>query len=84
MKRKKAEKERKIKVTGIVIPADWDSNGKAIAFAVSTFNEKEYLVRYIDDKRDLEHFLGKKVFVEGTLFQSESLKVIYIQTIGLV
>lgn len=84
MKKKKPERDRSIKVSGIVVPADWDSNGQVIAYAISTFNEKEYLIRHIDDRSDLEQFLGKKVCIDGALIQSESQKTIRIKMIGMM
>ena len=84
MKRTRAEKSRNIKVSGIIIPADWDSNGKVKAFAISTFNEKEYIIKYKDDGGMLEGFLGKKARVEGVLIPSETLKTIQIKMISVL
>lgn len=84
MKKTKAGKKRSIRVSGIIIPADWDSKGKVKAYAISTFNEKEYLVKYINKGEDLECFLGKKVSVEGVLIQSATQKTIEIKAISMI
>ncbi len=33
-----------ITVLGIVVPVDWDREGRALSFAVSTYEEQEYLI----------------------------------------
>ena len=84
MKKAKYEKQRQIDVSGIIIPADWDSNGKVKAYAISTFNEKEYVVKNMDEGEDLECFLGKKANIKGELIQSETLQIIRIKSISVI
>lgn len=33
-----------ITVLGIVVPVDWDREGRVLSFAVSTYEEKEFLI----------------------------------------
>lgn len=61
------EKET-ITTVGVVIPVEWEDNGRPIAFAISSYEEKEYLI-------DLRTRMGKelaaiekqKIRVTGTL-----------------
>ncbi len=49
-----ASKIETITTVGIVIPVDWEENGKPIAYALSSYEEKEYLI-------DIRTELGKKL-----------------------
>ena len=62
------DKEKAITTIGIVIPVEWEENGKPIAYALSSYDEKEYL---IDEKSDIGKKLSTvekiKLRVTGTL-----------------
>jgi hypothetical protein len=47
------EKET-ITTVGVVIPVEWEENGRPVAFAISSYEEKEYLI-------DLRTKMGKKL-----------------------
>lgn len=57
-----------ITTVGVVIPVEWEDNGRPVAFAISSYEEKEYLI-------DLRTRVGKelagiekqKIRVTGTL-----------------
>ena len=68
MKRRKT-KERTI--SGIIIPGEWDENGKVIGIAIETTDEEKYLV-YQDNKgKELLEFIQYKVEATGTLRADE-------------
>ena len=47
-------KKESITAIGVVIPVEWDQNGKPSAYAFSTYEENEYLI-------DTETGLGKEI-----------------------
>jgi len=47
------EKET-ITTVGVVIPVEWEENGRPVAFAIASYEEKEYLI-------DLRIKMGKKL-----------------------
>ncbi len=61
-------KKDTITTTGVVIPVAWEESGKPVSFALSSYEEKEYLI-------DMRTKLGKqlstmekqKIRVTGTL-----------------
>ena len=57
-----------IETIGIVIPVDWDDNGNPKAFAISTYDEEEFLINdeTLIGKR-LTVFSQQKVKLTGTL-----------------
>lgn len=67
MKKNNRENET-ITTVGVVIPVEWEENGKAVAHALSSYEEKEYL---IDIRTDLGKELAavekQKIRVTGTL-----------------
>jgi len=68
MKRKKT-KERTIH--GIIIPGEWDENGKVIGIVIETTDEEKYLV-YQDNKgKELLEFIQHKVETTGTVRADE-------------
>jgi hypothetical protein len=52
--KKKRVKDKNLSVTlrGVVIPVDWDSEGKVTATAISTHHEEEYLI--VDETNFIE------------------------------
>jgi len=63
MKRKKTNERT---ITGIIIPGEWDENGKVIGLAIETTDEEKYFV-YKDNKgKELQEFIQYKVEATGT------------------
>jgi 5S rRNA maturation endonuclease (ribonuclease M5) len=57
-----------ITATGIVVPADWDENGKVIAVAISTHEEEEYLIDDRDKKgKELREMMRQEVEITGVI-----------------
>ena len=72
-----------IRLLGIIIPSDWDLDGKATAYTLSTFDEKEYRLRHEDNREpDIEHFAGEKVIIKGILQQDRGYPLLYVETIA--
>ena len=66
MKRKKT-KERTIH--GIIIPGEWDENGKIIGIAIETTDEEKYVIYQNNRVKELFEFIhhNHKVEVTGTV-----------------
>ena len=53
---------------GVVIPVAWDNNGNPMAFALSTYEEKEYLINDETELgKELMRMKKQKIRVTGTL-----------------
>jgi hypothetical protein len=63
---------------GIVIPVDWDEEGTATAFAISTFDEKEYRLDCQMDRADLLALVHKEVNIRGTIRDENGEKVLAV------
>ena len=57
----------KILIRGLVIPAEWDKDGKVVAVSIATFNEAKYFVSDNPAGKELLNFLENEVAVVGTL-----------------
>ena len=68
MKRKKT-KERTI--SGIIIPGDWDENGKVIGIVIETIDEEKYIVYQNNKGKELLEFIQHKVEATGTMRADE-------------
>lgn len=61
------KKSRKPTISGIVIPAQWDANGKVITVTIHTNDEKVLLVEHTKIGNDLLNLLHKEVEVTGKI-----------------
>jgi hypothetical protein len=65
-KKDNISKERISVIEGIIIPVRWDNNGNAIAVALATSQEKEFLINMKNAKgKKILEFLQKKVRIHG-------------------
>lgn len=55
-----------ITIHGLVVPAEWDDNGRPKALSIATFDEEEYVVDKEAGDRLLDA-LGKEVLMRGIL-----------------
>jgi hypothetical protein len=62
-----------ITVHGLVVPKEWDDNGKPLTLSVATFTEEEYEIDKDASGRLLE-FLGKEVVLRGNMEESGKTK----------
>ena len=57
-----------ITTVGIVIPVEWEADGRPIAFALASYEEEEYLINLRTRMgRDLASVEKQKIRVTGTL-----------------
>jgi hypothetical protein len=71
--------EKLITIRGIVIPADWDEKGKAVAAAISTHEEEEYLIDKNYKGEELLHYIQEEVEVSGIAKENQDNKTITVQ-----
>ncbi len=65
-------------ISGIIIPADWDSDGKALKIAIVTFNEDTVIVADNACCRNLMNFIRQTVTVSGKLTIIDTVKKIMV------
>ena len=63
---KKKEVKRPI-ITGIILPSQWDNQGKTTRISIHASDESEYLVDYSGLGRELLNLIQKKVEVKGKI-----------------
>jgi hypothetical protein len=66
-------------VTGVIIPSDWDRDGKITEVAISTHDEDEYLVRRRAKGTELLRLLRKEVEVTGWTALDQGKKTILVK-----
>jgi hypothetical protein len=71
-------KKRQTSIKGIIIPAEWDKDGKIIRTAVVTFNEDRFLILNNRFSRTLFNHLRKTVTITGNVTIHGSLKMINV------
>jgi hypothetical protein len=66
-------------VTGVIIPSDWDRDGRVTVVAISTHDEDEYLVRRRAKGTELLRLLRKEVEVTGWTALDQGKKTIVVK-----
>ena len=61
------KKSKKSMISGIVIPDQWDANGKVITVSIHANDEKVFLVEHTRIGNDLLNFVHKEVEVTGKI-----------------
>lgn len=70
------ENIERVTIKGLVIPVDWDEKGTVVAVAISTHDEKEYLIDRDQKGQELLHFIQQEVQASGVLREREDKKKI--------
>ena len=61
-------KKETITTVGVIIPVEWEENGKPVSFALASYEEKEYLIDVRSELgKQLSTIEKRKVRVNGTL-----------------
>jgi len=69
-----------VTIKGIVIPVDWDEMGNVVAIALSTNDEKEYLIEDKGKGGELKRFLREEIEINGILCYEKEIKMIRVTT----
>mgnify|MGYP001547769861 CR=1 FL=1 len=56
-------------IDGLVIPVDWDEDGRAIAISISTLDEEEYLVLLDEKGLPLLNHLREEALIRGWFYK---------------
>ena len=67
-----------ITIRGIIIPIDWDEKGNVAAIAVSTHDEKEYLICGQEKGEELRAHIREEVEISGVLKKEKEKKTIIV------
>jgi len=68
-------------IEGILIPSDWDDDGKVIGLTIATADEREYRIADRDQVTRLTPFLRKRVLIKGTLQAEKEETYLHVQKI---
>ena len=71
--------DKPITIKGLIVPADWDEEGKVVAAAISTQEEEEYLIEKNCKGEELLHLLQEEVEVRGVVRAGEGKKTIVVE-----
>jgi hypothetical protein len=66
-------------IEGIIIPANWDSNGNVVDLAIATRDEEEYLITDKDQIARLKPLLRQEVEIEGFAQIQEGKRIIKVK-----
>ena len=67
VKKKGGTVDKLTKVRGIVIPVDWDDEGNALAAAISSPDEQEYLIELDAKGKELVGLMRQEIEVRGVV-----------------
>jgi hypothetical protein len=70
-------------VKGVVVPTDWDEQGNVVALAISSNDEKEYVVDKKGKGKDLLGLIRKEVEVTGVISEEDDRAVIRVSKYSL-
>ena len=69
---------KKITLTGVLVPDQWEENGKITGLALLTNDESKYVVNSKKIKQDITPMLRKKIEVSGLLNTKAHEKTILV------
>ncbi len=65
----KNKKSEQTKLHGIVLPNQWDNNGNVKRIALNTHDEKEYIIDFSGQGKELLNHLQEMIEIEGKVLQ---------------
>lgn len=70
-----------VRIKGIVVPVDWDKDGKVVSLAIATGDEQEYLIENHRQIADLWTLLRQQVVATGSVRCRDKCKIIRVAEI---
>ena len=61
-------------IPGILIPAGWGEKGEVNSVAIATFDEDEYIVDNLDDRKDLLRLIRQEILATGFVKEKHGKK----------
>jgi hypothetical protein len=56
-----------VTINGLVIPVEWDEDGRVVDIAIATYDENQYFIENDLFKEYLHKRIGQTVFVRGII-----------------
>lgn len=78
------KKQGEFKLQGLIVPVAWDEEGNPTSVAVSTFDEKEYIVQKDIKGNQLIGLLREQVEVKGEVRIRDGVKTIKVKQYVLI
>jgi hypothetical protein len=67
-------------ITGIIMPHNWDENGKVIQIAIYTNKEEVYLVEHNQEAKELLNYINKRVAVKGKILtRNDTSQLVFVK-----
>lgn len=66
-------------IEGLIIPSEWDSNGKILGISLSTFNEEVFPIEQDIVGKELLNHIREEVKVMGSLKKSDDEHIIEVK-----
>lgn len=82
--RKKKGAGKNIRISGLVIPSEWNDAGDVVGLCIKTFTEDEYQVSGDTANISLMKFIGKEVVVSGCVKKVAQKKYLSVIDFGQV
>ena len=74
----------KTDVIGIIIPNNWDENGRVVQIAIYTNTEDVYLVEHNRQEKELLNHIKRRVAVKGKIVEgNEEKKLIVVNNFSV-
>ena len=54
---------------GIVLPTEWDTNGRVMRISINTHDESEYIIDYSGQGKELINHLKEMIEIEGKVIK---------------
>lgn len=68
-----------VTLRGLIIPVAWDEKGNAVATAISTHSEEEYVVEGFGKGKELVSLIREEVEVSGVVKNEGNKKIIRVK-----
>jgi len=83
-KKRKETGDEPTTIRGIIIPVDWDEEGNALAAAISSLDEQEYLIKQDAKGKELLKLMRQEIEAMGVVKKgSKGRKTIKVKNYGL-
>lgn len=79
-KKRKKVGNKLVTLRGVVIPVDWDRQGKIVATAISTHNEEEFLIKEDENSKNMIALINEEVEITGWCRKIKGKKMVIINT----
>ena len=77
-------REDLVSVRGILVPIDWDENGRVLTTAVFTDQEDEFVIDNRSKGEELHGYLRAEVEITGSLMEREGRRMIRVEKFALL